>query len=381
MKMKMTKMPISSSGSWTPLWLRWSHGKISDLQARLDRVAAEEAAAAQTSSHSLVTSFVGYLLYRDGCPRSTYPLLVAIFCAYSCRILAVPLWTVGYFVPILSPVYRQERHWLSTHAHTVAILMHVSTGIVSLISGILQFYGPLRRRYKWLHRWIGRMYVLCGCACLHSLWQLQGVVGKGPGLAPSRLLQVFTLICISYWTIATATALYCIIWCQDHQRHKYWMIRSYVILTTPMMQRSANICMSFMVYWLVAAYALVVDVIGCSHEVLKGAADKQPLLTCLMTSVPTWSEDNVSMLSLEGFGHTEYLVFGASAWFALLFVIYMSEVAVGAVKMTEKGSAETDTEMSGIDILVTAASGSGPSNFSDGKEYFAVNCVDELITS
>jgi uncharacterized membrane protein len=300
--------------------------------------------------HSIVTAYVAYLR-GGGQLLSTYPIIVAIFCAYSCRILVVPLWTAT-FVPVISPIYKQQLHWLSNRRHFVAILLHVMTGIVCLSVGILQFNSHLRRNYRALHRWTGRLYVLCGIVCLHSLWQLQGVVGKGPGTEPSLSLQVFNIICICLWTAATIIAVYHAV-TGNYERHKQWMARSYCILTTPLQQRSANVCISFMLYWVVAAYALVVDSVSCYRPLLAVARSSSgqhwdEVWDCLLSSVPVWPEDGASMLSLEGFGHTEYLVFGLSAWFALGLVVYMSEIGAAAV-VFDGGTGESTTVNSGSD--------------------------------
>jgi hypothetical protein len=358
-------------------------GLVDRLQLRFANTVANIVLRAEavnkrsTSYHTVMTVHVGYLR-GGGKVVSVYAALIVMFCAYSCRILVVPLWTAK-FIPVVSPVYQQHIHWLSSRQHTIAILLHVTTGIVCLLVGLFQFNSRLRSRFRAVHRWVGRLYALCGVVCLYSLWQLQGVVGKGPGSVPSLLLQTFTIICICWWTVATATAVYYVLK-GNYDNHKKWMIRSYWILTTPMVQRVANLTLSFILYWVVAAYALAVDVISCSGPVANalnsiGHGDKQTqdeLRTCLLSSVPAWPANHVSMLSLDGFGYTEYLVFGASAWLALVLVLYLSEVSVASTSIETTNSDDNAAIEMRID-----ASGSDQTQAANGSN-FRYNPVSRL---
>ena len=160
----------------------------------------QELEACRRGSRTWVTSCIGYIR-NDGDINSTFALMLVIFCIYSSRILIVPLWRAP-FVPVLSPLYMQQTHWGSSRPHYFAILLHVSSGIVCLIAGLFQFNAKVRLN-RGLHRWTGRAYIVFGVICLHSLWQLQGIVGKGASKTASFPVQCFNIVCIKIWTLST----------------------------------------------------------------------------------------------------------------------------------------------------------------------------------
>lgn len=321
--------------------LRWAQS----LRVRFEANVLDEVNKSQGSSHSFLTAFVGYL-QRGGQFGSAYAMIVVVFIGYSCRILVVPMWTQMIFIPIISPLYKQQVHWLSSTSHFRSILLHVGCGAIALVCGLVQFNAHIRHNYRALHRWLGRVYVLSGVVCVHSLWQLQGIVGKGPSRSPSLLVQSFTLICIGWWSICTGLAVYYALESR-YDEHKQWMVRSYCLLTVPLIQRSVNVALSFMLYWAVAAYAIAFDINSCYTRPETDSLDSSSesstahkianFFDCILKSSPKWSaESGVPMLSLEGFGYTEHLVFGASAWFALGMIVYISEVGAASVRLGTK---------------------------------------------
>ena len=107
----------------------------------------------------------------------------------------------------------QMRGWL---------LLHISSGMLALLTGPWQFSRRLRQRYLQLHRVSGRVYViavLCGCAAAFRL-AIGTTFGKAWGLG---------VACLAFaWATTTLMAYYAV-----RQRqisiHKEWMIRSYVV--------------------------------------------------------------------------------------------------------------------------------------------------------
>ena len=109
--------------------------------------------------------------------------------------------------------YWQMRGWL---------LLHITSGMVALLTGPWQFSRRLRQRYLQLHRVSGRVYViavLCGCSAAFRL-----AVGTTFGKAWS-----FGLACLAFaWATTTLMAYYAVRKKQI-SIHKEWMIRSYVV--------------------------------------------------------------------------------------------------------------------------------------------------------
>ena len=102
------------------------------------------------------------------------------------------------------------------------LVVHISCGMLALLTGPWQFSRRLRRRYLQLHRVTGRVYVIAvlwGCAAAFRL-AIATTFGKAWGLG---------VACLAFaWATTTLMAYYAV-----RQRqisiHKEWMIRSYVV--------------------------------------------------------------------------------------------------------------------------------------------------------
>lgn len=109
--------------------------------------------------------------------------------------------------------YWRMRGWL---------LLHISGGMVALLTGPWQFSHRLRQRYLQLHRLTGRVYliaVLCACAAAFRL-----AIGTTFGVAWG-----FGLCCLALAWFTTSAMAYYAIRKRQIPIHKEWMIRSYVV--------------------------------------------------------------------------------------------------------------------------------------------------------
>lgn len=109
--------------------------------------------------------------------------------------------------------YWRMRAWL---------LLHITSGMVALLTGPRQFSQRLRKRYLQVHRISGRVYVIavvCGSAAALRL-AIGTTFGKAWGFGLAALALA--------WFTCTAMAYYAI-----RQRqipiHREWMVRSYVV--------------------------------------------------------------------------------------------------------------------------------------------------------
>jgi uncharacterized membrane protein YozB (DUF420 family) len=109
--------------------------------------------------------------------------------------------------------YWTNRGWL---------LMHVTGGMVALLTGPFQFWTGFRMRYARLHRWTGRIFL--GGVALGSVAAYRMAIVTTFGWAFGLAL----LALASAWFTSAAMALYAILKRQV-QVHKEWMVRTYVI--------------------------------------------------------------------------------------------------------------------------------------------------------
>src|SRR5579862_3961664 len=117
------------------------------------------------------------------------------------------------FNDFAAPNYWPMRGWL---------LMHITAGMLALLTGPWQFWTGFRARYARLHRWTGRLF-LCGVA-VGSIGAFRlGVVSTG-GWAFG-----FALIALAIAWVTTAGMAYYAILQRRIQIHKEWMVRAYVV--------------------------------------------------------------------------------------------------------------------------------------------------------
>ena len=99
---------------------------------------------------------------------------------------------------------------------------HVTGGAIALIVGSFQFFPKLRNRNLYLHRLLGRTYVI---ACM-----LGGISGLGIAAAASGgLLAKIGFSFLALFWLYTTTQAYTTIKQKKVEAHKEWMLRSYAL--------------------------------------------------------------------------------------------------------------------------------------------------------
>lgn len=122
----------------------------------------------------------------------------------------------------LMPELRQDFVANMFRDHTLSAWAHLMGGGIALITGAFQFSKKLRSSKPAVHRWMGRLYVLCclasGLSALHMALTTPGGLAAQFG---------FALLAIA-WLMSTAMAVIRI-----RQRnvllHQQWMVRSYAL--------------------------------------------------------------------------------------------------------------------------------------------------------
>ncbi len=102
------------------------------------------------------------------------------------------------------------------------LLMHMTAGMVALLTGPWQFWTGFRARYVRLHRWTGRVF-LCSVA-VGSVGAFRMAINTTFGWA-----QGFALGMLATAWVTTAAMAYYAILSGRIQIHKEWMVRAYVV--------------------------------------------------------------------------------------------------------------------------------------------------------
>jgi heme/copper-type cytochrome/quinol oxidase subunit 3 len=112
-----------------------------------------------------------------------------------------------------APNYWSQRGWL---------LIHITGGMVALLTGPWQFWTGFRMRYARLHRWTGRLF-LAGVA-VGSIGAFHMAIVTTFGWA----FGVSILGLATAWVTTTGMAYYAILK-RRFAVHKEWMVRAYVV--------------------------------------------------------------------------------------------------------------------------------------------------------
>jgi uncharacterized membrane protein len=116
------------------------------------------------------------------------------------------------------PITGAPNHW----AERWWLLMHITGGMVALLTGPWQFWTGFRSRYATLHRWTGRLF-LAGVA-LGSVSAYYMAINTAFGWAFG-----FSLVGLATaWVTTTGMAYYAILK-RRIPIHKEWMVRAYVV--------------------------------------------------------------------------------------------------------------------------------------------------------
>ena len=163
----------------------------------------------------------------------------ALFIAFALRIYLPPLWGDGY-LPIISPIYRQQEHWRASAPRAAAVCAHVACGIGMLAAAVHQLDAPGRHARPARHRLVGRLYVACGLGAIASLRWLRGSSGAGSARRADPLMSSFIDAASAAWLCATGFALHAIAVRRDERSHSAAMALSSALAALPILQRLLN---------------------------------------------------------------------------------------------------------------------------------------------
>jgi hypothetical protein len=142
--------------------------------------------------------------------------VLALIAIFAVAVYFVARYVFHYYLnynPETFTEYWPKRGWL---------MLHISSGMVALLTGPWQFSARLRRRYLKLHRITGRVYLIAvalgSVAAFRLAWTTTSGWAWGFGVA---MLGVA-------WVTTSGMAYYAILRRQI-AIHKEWMVRSYVV--------------------------------------------------------------------------------------------------------------------------------------------------------
>jgi hypothetical protein len=107
----------------------------------------------------------------------------------------------------------QQRFWL---------ISHIAGGSIALVLGPFQLWMGINRRFMWIHRKTGMLYLLSVAISSIGGFYLAATTRRGPVFGSA--LASLNLA----WIISTGLA-YVAIWRRIIIQHQEWMIRSYVL--------------------------------------------------------------------------------------------------------------------------------------------------------
>jgi uncharacterized membrane protein len=129
-----------------------------------------------------------------------------------------------YFPPNFESLFLQGREATFTGAYPAAFYVHIFSGPVVLVNGLLLLSASLRRRYGGWHRWLGRVQVIVLLLFVlpSSAVMSQHAFGGWPAGLSFLLLSAATASCAVVGVVHARHRRY--------DQHRCWMLRSYVLI-------------------------------------------------------------------------------------------------------------------------------------------------------
>jgi hypothetical protein len=124
-------------------------------------------------------------------------------------------WDVGFL--------RIKQQYLGIVHWEYAFWVHVWVSMVPLVAGLTQFSPWLTGRWPWVHRWMGRSYVVVVCLVSGPASLVMAMYANG-GWSSRTGFVVLGLM----WVGTTAVAWRAVLK-RQWARHREWIIRSYAL--------------------------------------------------------------------------------------------------------------------------------------------------------
>lgn len=141
--------------------------------------------------------------------------------------------TLPYFSLDTDIAFLRIKQWvIHNHVWRGAFFIHVFTSCFLLIAGFTQFYNPLRRRFRKLHRYMGLLYLVVLVLFSGPAGLIMAVYANGGLLSQTAFILLSVL-----WIYFTVKA-YIAIRRRDFTAHGNFMIRSYALTLSALTLRA-----------------------------------------------------------------------------------------------------------------------------------------------
>lgn len=136
-----------------------------------------------------------------------------------------------YFPPNFDSLFLQGREATFGGVYRIAFYIHIVTAPIVLVSGLILLSTTILRRYRGLHRWLGRVHVgvLLLLVLPSSIVMSQHAFGGSLAGLSFLLLSLATAGCAILGVIHAVNRRY--------QPHRRWMIRCYVLICSAVVLR------------------------------------------------------------------------------------------------------------------------------------------------
>ena len=273
------------------------------------------------------------------------------FSMYSVRMFIPALWDSSFYIPLVSPVYRQQEHW-RRDGRAAAVVAHVAFGIVMLCVAAFQLDAPRRRAAPLMHRWLGRLYVAAGIGAILALRVLRPASGAGSAPHGDPLMRGFIDAASLAWIICTARGVLAMAVQRDASTHSRYMLFSTALALVPVLQRVLNF---FLVPLAISfrAFVLLVRAGVPPWHARLGKPGSTLSLLAGPTCAPTVHDPRAcpALFSADGFGEAEQAVFALSAWTALTLVLAYAAAVGHSSHFAEQQLGLEDTKLRGKPCL------------------------------
>jgi len=125
------------------------------------------------------------------------------------------------FLPLGSLVHPEMK--VNFQAHAVGIYTHIIASIVALLIGPFQFSERIRKNYRNIHRWLGRVYLSVGVLIggLSGLYMSQFAYGGS--------LAKFGFASLAVLWLFTGYRAYVAVRQGEIAEHRKWMLRNFAL--------------------------------------------------------------------------------------------------------------------------------------------------------
>jgi uncharacterized membrane protein len=150
----------------------------------------------------------------DSSKETMYWLVVASIAGF------FPLWASAFRTPgARATFYRKGQPYKTM---PIALLVHLCGSLPVCVAGVVQFVPCIRKRCLWLHRWNGRVYVVCHCISgAGILMMLERYYHDGEGTTFWPILFLF------FGTQGSLLMAVKMVLTKQIQLHRQWMLRNY----------------------------------------------------------------------------------------------------------------------------------------------------------